>query len=141
PNVMDEATRLGLQFNGEADINRFLSVYNNFQNNCRMQRNRGHTPREIMEMVPPEERIPKSLSFGPNIRKALADRTMNVEELRQGILTMDNIPSEELRFDMLRQIAEITGSALPQQAHKQKIGRNDPCPCGSGKKYKKCCGR
>src|SRR5205823_2827572 len=22
----------------------------------------------------------------------------------------------------------------------EKIGRNDPCPCGSGKKYKKCCG-
>ena len=22
-----------------------------------------------------------------------------------------------------------------------KVGRNDPCPCGSGKKYKKCCGR
>jgi preprotein translocase subunit SecA len=22
-----------------------------------------------------------------------------------------------------------------------KIGRNEPCPCGSGKKYKKCCGR
>jgi preprotein translocase subunit SecA len=21
-----------------------------------------------------------------------------------------------------------------------KVGRNDPCPCGSGKKYKKCCG-
>ncbi len=26
--------------------------------------------------------------------------------------------------------------------HKEKkIGRNDPCPCGSGKKYKKCCGK
>lgn len=24
---------------------------------------------------------------------------------------------------------------------KQKVGRNDPCPCGSGKKYKKCCGK
>jgi len=23
---------------------------------------------------------------------------------------------------------------------KPKIGRNEPCPCGSGKKYKKCCG-
>ena len=23
----------------------------------------------------------------------------------------------------------------------RKVGRNDPCPCGSGKKYKKCCGR
>ncbi|HTG14601.1 MAG TPA: SEC-C metal-binding domain-containing protein [Blastocatellia bacterium] len=21
-----------------------------------------------------------------------------------------------------------------------RVGRNDPCPCGSGKKYKKCCG-
>ena len=24
---------------------------------------------------------------------------------------------------------------------KEKIGRNDPCPCNSGKKYKKCCGK
>ena len=24
--------------------------------------------------------------------------------------------------------------------HSQTPGRNDPCPCGSGKKYKKCCG-
>jgi uncharacterized protein YecA (UPF0149 family) len=23
----------------------------------------------------------------------------------------------------------------------KRVGRNDPCPCGSGKKYKKCCGR
>ncbi|HOJ35929.1 MAG TPA: SEC-C metal-binding domain-containing protein, partial [Clostridiales bacterium] len=23
----------------------------------------------------------------------------------------------------------------------EKVGRNDPCPCGSGLKYKKCCGR
>ena len=27
------------------------------------------------------------------------------------------------------------------QAHTKKIGRNDPCPCGSGKKYKQCCGK
>ncbi|MBO4408167.1 MAG: SEC-C domain-containing protein [Clostridiales bacterium] len=26
-------------------------------------------------------------------------------------------------------------------AHAENIGRNDPCPCGSGKKYKKCCGK
>ncbi len=26
------------------------------------------------------------------------------------------------------------------QRNTQKVGRNDPCPCGSGKKYKKCCG-
>ncbi|MBF0094991.1 MAG: YchJ family protein [Alphaproteobacteria bacterium] len=28
----------------------------------------------------------------------------------------------------------------PPPRHVVKIGRNDPCPCGSGKKYKKCCG-
>jgi hypothetical protein len=30
-------------------------------------------------------------------------------------------------------------AALRQTATKQKVGRNDPCPCGSGLKYKKCC--
>jgi hypothetical protein len=29
----------------------------------------------------------------------------------------------------------------PAAAASQKIGRNDPCPCGSGKKFKKCCGK
>ena len=41
------------------------------------------------------------------------------------------------------------GAVVPEREHKQqtvrrdapKIGRNDPCPCGSGKKYKHCCGR
>ncbi len=33
-----------------------------------------------------------------------------------------------------------TPSARPALAE-GKVGRNDPCPCGSGKKYKKCCGR
>jgi len=47
----------------------------------------------------------------------------------------------------------LTGSADPQAAQSTpprpvtivrdvpKVGRNDPCPCGSGKKYKKCCGK
>jgi hypothetical protein len=44
-------------------------------------------------------------------------------------------------------IAELEGWASLQptrptpQATTRKVGRNDPCPCGSGKKYKKCCGR
>ncbi|MCJ7471782.1 MAG: preprotein translocase subunit SecA [Actinobacteria bacterium] len=29
----------------------------------------------------------------------------------------------------------------PAQAESSKVGRNEPCPCGSGKKYKKCCGK
>ena len=33
------------------------------------------------------------------------------------------------------------GNVKKQPRKVQKIGRNDPCPCGSGKKYKQCCGR
>ncbi len=34
------------------------------------------------------------------------------------------------------------GPSTPQTVKKdKKVGRNDPCPCGSGKKYKKCCGK
>jgi len=34
------------------------------------------------------------------------------------------------------------GESTPQQAKRDssKVGRNDPCPCGSGKKFKKCHG-
>ena len=28
----------------------------------------------------------------------------------------------------------------PELTHDAKVGRNAPCPCGSGKKYKRCCG-
>jgi preprotein translocase subunit SecA len=35
------------------------------------------------------------------------------------------------------------GDSRPKTVRRQveKVGRNDPCPCGSGKKYKKCCGK
>ncbi len=39
-------------------------------------------------------------------------------------------------------MTNIGGKQLPKVAPKSaKVGRNDPCPCGSGKKYKNCCGK
>ena len=35
----------------------------------------------------------------------------------------------------------LAAEALAQQGGERKVGRNDPCPCGSGKKYKQCHGR
>ena len=32
-------------------------------------------------------------------------------------------------------------TAAPKKREGKKVGRNDPCPCGSGKKYKRCCGQ
>lgn len=48
----------------------------------------------------------------------------------------DNIFSEEKRKELYKE-QKASGTVRKEK----KIGRNDPCPCGSGKKYKKCCGR
>jgi len=38
--------------------------------------------------------------------------------------------------------APIPDAPVEQVKKKEQgVGRNDPCPCGSGKKYKKCCGK
>ena len=42
--------------------------------------------------------------------------------------------------DWIFQDGQIVGPE-PIRRETPKIGRNDPCPCGSGKKYKKCCGK
>ena len=36
---------------------------------------------------------------------------------------------------------EILLNPLKTKIAEKKVGRNEPCPCGSGKKYKKCCGK
>lgn len=63
----------------------------------------------------------------------------------------DNDPMDLFRQDKSEWYSAEVGSARNdvkpetyleeplQNSHKPKIGRNEPCPCGSGKKYKKCC--
>ena len=47
---------------------------------------------------------------------------------------------QKARSEGKKQIYQSDG-INPHRKIQPKIGRNDPCPCGSGKKYKKCCGR
>ena len=47
----------------------------------------------------------------------------------------DDVLTEEKRMEIVKEFKRS------KTVHKEKEpGRNDPCPCGSGKKYKKCCG-
>ena len=43
------------------------------------------------------------------------------------------------RVDYVAEATQINAQVL-KKAARPKVGRNDPCPCGSGKKHKKCCG-
>ena len=49
----------------------------------------------------------------------------------------------ELESDEPEDTADLERLLNPQQpvTVEKKVGRNEPCPCGSGKKHKKCCGR
>ncbi len=48
-------------------------------------------------------------------------------------------PKRERVMQPTQTSADDSGDNTPRKSDK-KVGRNDPCPCGSGKKYKKCCG-
>lgn len=62
-------------------------------------------------------------------------------------LNLERFDSHEIEEKRERELDEInlstsagSESGSAEQRRSEKIGRNDPCPCGSGKKYKKCCG-
>jgi uncharacterized protein YecA (UPF0149 family) len=45
-----------------------------------------------------------------------------------------------LPLSELPKVAALAKELSPHAGSREKVGRNDPCPCGSGKKFKKCCG-
>ena len=58
--------------------------------------------------------------------------------------TMFDKPEEEIPIihqPVIEQPPEFDGKVKQVVRETPKIGRNDPCPCGSGKKYKTCCGK
>ena len=50
-----------------------------------------------------------------------------------------NIERKEVAKNKITNDGKDAAKAAPKKS--QKVGRNDPCPCGSGKKYKQCCGK
>lgn len=63
-----------------------------------------------------------------NMLEAKADWLYTLEQ-------WDGILTAEKRSEITRDFRQS------KIAVSNKVGRNDPCPCGSGKKYKKCCGK
>jgi preprotein translocase subunit SecA len=78
---------------------------------------------------PPQKQTPE-----PNEQQRLAAKN-TMEDFTRNIQRKKERELAELQF------VGGDGSTAPKQAAAgQKVGRNDPCPCGSGKKYKKCHG-
>ena len=97
----------------------------------------GHTAAEH-----PSEAFVRSLTtkepLGPMMRKMRKEARL-MADLLNGKGKSDNAIGEP-SSPPSQDTSWIGGSIQPFVAPK-KVGRNDPCPCGSGKKYKHCCGR
>ena len=62
-------------------------------------------------------------------------RTKEPDQLKEAIV----FNLEHFEEILGKEREEIPGPASQEIIKKDKVGRNDPCPCGSGKKYKRCC--
>ena len=122
---------------------KLTDLFFDLSNNTRMPMNKGYTPNELAATM---RGGPATISFGPGITSAIRSGDLDADELRQSIFAQSDWPTS-IRSSMLSEIdkAELepgeekwVGGTVVKGA---KVGPNDPCPCGSGKKYKKCCGR
>jgi preprotein translocase SecA subunit len=106
----------------------------------------------------PQAGIPEQVPIVPHTE---GDITYGHKNLEQFDVTKKDKEPGEYDADREMQTGKIEPGTLPVPPHKdgtlvqerqqpanqpymrgkKKIGRNDPCPCGSGKKYKNCCGR
>ncbi len=70
-----------------------------------------------------------------------------VDQIRQDTvrylfgITIEKQPTERKQIVDVDNIEAPTDEPKKPLVKETKVGRNDPCPCGSGKKYKNCCGR
>ena len=75
-----------------------------------------------------------------NIQKAgelKREQTAKITSVAQATLDSINIVSENKQ--QVPQTSDVKRTPVVNQ--EPKVGRNEPCPCGSGKKYKNCCGK
>jgi preprotein translocase subunit SecA len=83
-------------------------------------------------------------SVRSEVTRLLMTVQVRAEDVEESVPHADvqNVQYHHADFDEALTASDDTASALPQPVHVEpKIGRNDPCPCGSGKKYKHCHGK
>ena len=105
-------------------------------NNTRMFDLKGHKPVEM--------RTHAAAGDGKHSTTIIPMSSLAADLLEQG---RDSIQAMGLNVDADAAAADIPVTLFPNgisgepEVRTKKIYPNDPCPCGSGKKYKKCCGR
>ena len=130
--IINKMTEANIEFE-EKMINELLELVMAAHNNTRMKENRGYKPSEMARKMP----IDKMPTIVPASSKAAAILMDAAPQLQAMGVPVDlNGNTDVIHTTMFpRGLSEE-----PIRVEK-KIYPNDPCPCRSGKKYKKCCGK
>ena len=83
-------------------------------------------------------RSASSLLAFENFLRNAPQQTLHQSTSAFGGTSMGGAPAKA--SDVVSEAAQAVEKAKPVRTG-PKVGRNDPCPCGSGKKYKQCCGK
>ena len=100
-------------------------------------------PKRVYEMQKRQEAIEAAKAAAAKAAAAAHQVVLNNNNEEQK--AQPSAVQEALKREQVAQPIQTSGDGT-DNANKtvrkgKKVGRNDPCPCGSGKKYKKCCGR
>jgi len=114
--VLNTFNYLGIECKDMDQVNELTRLLTALANNIRIWENNGHTPEEISRKF-------EKPNMKPLPKKPFDFKNFGKEDKSNGNAANDN------------------GSHGDGSVGTKKVGRNEPCPCGSGKKYKKCCGK
>jgi hypothetical protein len=104
-----------------------------------------HLREALFDVLPRrlDPRAPMSVR-APEVVRALLDHSFE-QRSNANAWQLDAV-FDEAKESFAAKLEEAGGREAPAEKQEtlhrpgSKLGRNDPCPCGSGKKYKKCCG-
>ena len=130
--IINKMTEANIEFE-EKMINELLELLVAAHNNTRMKENRGYKPSEMVRKKS-VDKMPTIVPASSNAAAILKDAAPQLEAM--GVPVDLNGNTDVIQTTMF----PIGLNGEPIRVEK-KIYPNDPCPCGSGKKYKKCCGK
>ncbi len=111
------------------DLNAMMPMISEFLNNVNLRANRGWRPKDLFKKM-----YPNGLKSMPTLMPASVRAAKNMREAETQFRAM----GVNVDYSSIDNFATVGPHG---ERRIVKVGRNDPCPCGSGKKYKQCHGR
>lgn len=135
-DYMEELNERELVFGSDRQVREFANIVMNLNNSTRMFILKGHTPNEMSQFSG------GTVNKGrPTIIPMSSMAADMLNESRGQLEAMGFKADLDASADHFPVFSYPEGMGGDVKTAVKKIYPNDPCPCGSGKKYKKCCGR